>query len=91
MAAGDSKRDPLAIVIAAVSLVTQVGLWFMWGGNMEARMSAVEERTGKVETVQASSVLRDGEHDVKIAVSVQQQADIIARLTRIETKVEARR
>lgn len=88
--AGESKRDPLAIVIALVSLFTQVGAWVYWGGKLEGRVTSLEQRQDKTETTSAAAVIRAGEHDVKIAVTVQQQADIIARLTRIETKVEAR-
>lgn len=89
--ATDPRRDPLAIAIGVASIVAQLGMWFYWGGKIEARMSSLEDRTTKVETISAAAVMRDGEHDVKIAVTVQQQADIIARLQRIETKVEAQR
>lgn len=89
--AGESRRDPLAIAIALLGFITQVGAWVYWGGKLEGRVAALEQRQEKTEQVTASAVVRDGEHDVKIAVTVQQQADIIARLTRIETKVEARR
>lgn len=77
--------------MSLVGLIAQFGMWFYWGGRLEGRVASLEVRQDKTEQVTQTAVIRDGEHDVKIAVTISQQAEIIARLQRIETKVEARR
>jgi hypothetical protein len=88
MSTEKAARDPLAIAIAIVGFVTQIGVGIYWGGLLEGRVASLEMRMDKTEQTAAYAAQRDGEHDVKIAVSVQQQADIISRLQRIESKLE---
>lgn len=86
-----AQRDWLAIAIGLLGFATQIGAWFYWGGKLETRVAAIERRQERHETIQSSASAKDGEQDVKIAVSVSQQSDIIVRLQRIEDKLEARR
>jgi len=85
------QRDPLAIVIAVVGLIVQLGVGFYWSGRLENRVTTVEQRLSRAETELPARAAHDGEQDVKIAVSVAQYTEVIGRLDRIEQKMDTRR
>lgn len=91
MAIDSSKRDPLAIAIAVVGLVAQLGIGIYWGGKLESRVTAVERTIEKTETRQSSIEKQDGVQDAQIAVNVAQYTEVLRRLGNIETKLDQRR
>jgi hypothetical protein len=89
MAAGN--RDPLAIGIAAVGLFVQLGIGLYWGGRIEARVQAVENRADELSAKQTETTKSDASQAAAIAVTTSQYTEVIKRLDRIETKLEVRR
>lgn len=88
----DSRnRDPLAIAVAVLSILVQLGMWFYWGGKIETRVSALEEN-GRADKVYRDAALqKDATHDSQLAVVTTQYAEVIRRLGNIESKLEERR
>ena len=84
-------RNPLAIVIAVVSLVVQGGAWFWWGGRVETRVEAGEKRMEAIEQREAAAALTNGAQDVSIAVITTQLSTIQSTVDRIDKRLEQRR
>lgn len=89
MAAGN--RDPLAIGIAAIGLCVQLGIGLYWGGRIEARVQAVEDRADDLSQKQTDITKSDASQAAAIAVTTSQYTEVIKRLDRIETKLDPRR
>lgn len=85
-----ANRDPLAIAIAAIGLFAQLGIGLYWGGRIEARVSAVEDRSAELDAAQTEITKSDSSQAAAIAVTTAQYTEVIKRLDRIETKIEAR-
>lgn len=77
-------RENLAIAIAMVTLVVQLGAWFWWGGKMEQRMTNIEQRVDDQAARLEAERDKRGKSDTEVAVIVTQYTEIIKRLDRIE-------
>lgn len=84
------RPDWLAVGVAALSIVTQVGAWMWWGGRLSQRVDTLEvnqQRQGD----QLNEFSRDNaKQDTALGVTGQQYADIIRRLDGIERKLDKR-
>jgi hypothetical protein len=87
-------RDPLAIAVAALSILTQVGMWIWWGGRMDQRveshdqrLAAVEQRSQQREDAKA---VVDGAQTTAIEVIKSQLSDIKLSVDRIDRKIPER-
>lgn len=89
-----NNRDPLAIAVAALGLVTQVGAWIWWGGRLDQRVSvlesnAVEERRQQREESK-EKVSMDGIQNVQIAGMQSDIRSIKDSVERIDRKIPER-
>lgn len=88
------RRDPWAIAVAALSILTQFGMWIWWGGRMDQRVESHDQRLGAVEqrTQQredAKAVI-DGIQTTQIAVITAQLESIKSSVDRIDKKIPER-
>lgn len=89
------NRDPLAIVVAVLGLITQIGTWIWWGGRIDERVEAHETRIAAVEQraqqrEDAKSII-DGVQTTQIAVITTQLESIKSSVDRIDRKIPERR
>jgi Tfp pilus assembly protein PilO len=87
----ESKRDPLAILIAVAGLVVQLGLGMYWGGKLESRVSNVEQTMQRVEIRQTDTDRTVSAQAASIAVTTAQYTEMIRRLDAIDRKLEPRK
>lgn len=88
------RRDPWAIAVAALSILTQFGIWVWWGGKIDQRVeghdrriAAVEERFQQREDAKA---VVDGAQTTAIEVIKSQLGDIKQSVDRIDRKIPER-
>jgi Tfp pilus assembly protein PilO len=86
-----SPRDPLAIFIAAVGLLAQVGVWIWWGGKMDQRVSTIEANQEKAERRADEKVSVDAVQTVQIEVLKTDLGYIKASVDKIDRKIPERR
>lgn len=79
-----SNRDPLAITIAAVGLVAQVGMWIWWGGRIEQRVVALEGSQTRVDAAQEKNAAQD----VQIAVITTQYGQILTAIGDLKAEIK---
>lgn len=87
MSESRNSRDPLAIVIALVTLVVQIGAWFYWGGKIETRLTTVESRVIGNEARIAETSNKNAAQDVSVAVITTQLATIQSTVDRIDRNI----
>lgn len=90
-----NNRDPLAIIVATLGLVTQVGTWIWWGGRIDQKVEAHDLRIAAVEQraqqqADAKSIV-DGVQTTQIAVITSQLEGIKQSVERIDRKIPERR
>jgi Tfp pilus assembly protein PilO len=77
-------HDRLALVIALLTLATQIGLALWWGGRFTQRFEYVETNQQAFEETLARMVQKDISHDVSFATINAQYGEIIKRLDRMD-------
>lgn len=88
------RRDPWAIAVAALSILTQFGMWIWWGGRMDQRVESHDQRLNAVESrtqqrEDAKAVI-DGIQTTQIAVITAQLESIKSSVDRIDKKIPER-
>lgn len=88
------RRDPWAIAVAALSILTQFGMWIWWGGRMDQRVESHDQRLDAVESrtqqrEDAKAVI-DGIQTTQIAVITAQLESIKSSVDRIDKKIPER-
>jgi hypothetical protein len=88
------RRDPWAIAVAALSILTQFGMWVWWGGRLDQRVAVLESDAVDGRKLQREDskekVSIDGLQNVQIAGM---QVDIRAikeSVDRIDRKIPER-
>lgn len=84
------RPDWLAVAVATLSIITQVGAWMWWGGRLSQRVDTLEDNQ-KHQEERLNEFGRDNaKQDTALGVTGQQYADIIRRLDGIERKLDKR-
>lgn len=88
------RRDPWAIAVAALSILTQFGMWIWWGGRMDQRVESHDQRLNVVESRsqqrEDAKAVVDGLQTTQIAVITAQLESIKASVDRIDRKIPER-
>jgi hypothetical protein len=84
----NNQRDWLAIAVAVLTLVMNLGLWFWWGGKMDTISTNHEARIAGIESRERGESVSNSARDVSIAVMTSQLEDIRATVNRIESRME---
>ena len=89
-----NNRDPLAIAVAALGLITQIGAWVWWGSKLDQRVqvlenNAIEERRSQREESRENAAI-DGIQNVQIAGMQSDIRSIKESVERIDRKIPER-
>lgn len=88
------RRDPLAIAVAVLSILTQFGIYVWWGGRLDQRVEAHDQRIAAVEARaqqrEDAKAIVDGLQTTQIAVITAQLEAIKSSVDRIDRKIPER-
>jgi hypothetical protein len=83
-----NERDWLAIAVAVVTLVTNIGLWVWWAAKLDAIATNHENRIEGIEQRERGSTVSNSARDVSMAVMTSQLEQIKDTVNRIENRME---
>lgn len=84
------RPDWLAVIVAGISIATQIGAWMWWGGRLSQRVDAIESAQVRQMDQYAEFAHDNTRQDISISVTSQQYTEVIRRLDRIDAKLERR-
>lgn len=84
------RRDPLAIAVAALSIITQFGMWIWWGGRLDQRVATIEQNHQRTQERDDAKAVVDGAQTTSIEVIKSQLGDIKLSVDRIDRKIPER-
>lgn len=88
------NRDPWAIAVAALSILTQFGMWIWWGGRLDQRVESHDQRLASVESKsqqrEEAKTIIDSTQTTQIAVITSKLEDIKQSVERIDRKIPER-
>jgi len=88
------RRDPWAIAVAVLSILTQFGIYIWWGGRLDQRVEAHDQRLAAVEARaqqrEDAKAIIDGMQTTQIAVITAQLESIKSSVDRIDRKIPER-
>jgi hypothetical protein len=78
------ERDPLAIGLAALGIMSQVGIWIWWGGRIEQRVATLEGSQPRLDSVQEKNAAQD----VQIAIITTQYGQILTAIADLKAEIK---
>jgi len=88
------RRDPWAIAVAGLSILTQFGMWIWWGGRLDQRVESHDQRIASVESKsqqrEEAKTIIDSTQTTQIAVITSKLEDIKQSVERIDRKIPER-
>lgn len=84
------RRDPWAIAVAALSILTQLGMWIWWGGRLDQRVMTLEQAHLRNQQRDEAKSVIDGLQTTQIAVITAQLDGIKQSVDRIDRKIPER-
>lgn len=85
------NRDPLALVVATLGLITQIGTWIWWGGRIDQRVMTLEQTQQRYQQREEAKMIVDGVQTTQIAVITSQLEGIKTSVDRIDRKIPERK
>lgn len=82
------NKDPLAIAVAVVSLVVQLGAVLYWGGKLTQRVDDIEAHVTLLSQYTSRNTEKTSAHDVSIAVINSQLTEIKDTVNRIDVNTK---
>lgn len=84
------RRDPWAIAVAALSILTQFGMWIWWGGRLDQRVMTIEQNNLRSQQRDEAKAVTDGMQTTQIEVIKSKLEDVKQTLERIDRKIPER-
>jgi hypothetical protein len=82
------NRDPLAITVGVISIMSNLAVWIWWGGHIDARVDGAEKRVAALEVAASLANQTSANQAQNIAVLTVKLDDIKASLDTVNNKLD---